>query len=1097
MNFRIIILLVFVSFISELSFSQPLECSGRVSLSYTKLFGSSSIDIANDVAVDSHGNIFITGSYGASMTVQGVTLPNYGKNDFFLAKVDPNGNLLWIKNGGSTLDDIGKSVVVDSEDNVYVLGSFQLFGNFIDFQHGSQGESDIFLAKYLSSGEYVWSKVLGGSNEDTPISLLVTSDDDIVVAGNYFQTISLSGTFVNAVGMRDFFIAKYTKSGTLKWAANNGSTLNDNISEISIDGQGNIIAIGDFSGTINFSSGNSITAVGATDIFIVKYNKLGQFQWCKKRGTSNDNDVAASISSDVFGNSYLYYKLDEPTNNCKIEKINQLGDSQLLISMGDNANIKPKSILFHDDRIYTVGQFSGSCNFGNGIINSMAGSDDIYICNYYSDGSYMYSYTAGSSANDCATSLCIDKQKSIIISGYCDNNSMFGSNNITTSGGNDALLAKFDRYIRFEDPIISTTNCNPNNMCIDITVVGGVAPYSFRWNNMQTTEDICGLSSGTYEVTCVDINSCYITSSIFVGPPEQPIITLPPFQNICPHDTLILAAGANTYSYLWNNNSTSSSIAVTSEGTYSVTATNVANGCTATKSTVITSYPNINVIIEDNITACPNTNVEVVAQGFLEYYWSDGGNSDRLITMQEGSFWVKVYNGICYYYDTIDIIRYAQPHINLGPDRYVCRNDSIQIIAPSGFVSYNWSNETTNQDRVWVKDNCELILIVSDINHCVAIDTMMITLIELPQIDLGNDTTYCIDVPIVLSPCEPNNSYRYLWSTADTRPSLTISHSGNYWVKVINSYNCASSDTINLTIYPNAKINLGADINFCKGDSVKILINESFANIEWSNDANDNPIYFKEPGTYSITVTDNNGCTASDNIVLTKFSIPDLFIGNDTTLCKGQVLSLTPSHTYQTYKWNTGSSAQMLQISQAGKYSLTVTDNVVCRDTSSINIYFEETPSISSVSTGFGKLIVNVINGTPPYSFSADNVHWQSSNTFEDLEPGYYTMLVKDKYLCTNSIEAFLDLSIDIPNFFTPNGDGYNDRWVVTSLHHYPNAETFVFDRFGKQIYYAKGNNVAWDGKYDHQPLPSDTYYYVIVLAPDKPALKGAVSIKR
>jgi gliding motility-associated-like protein len=95
------------------------------------------------------------------------------------------------------------------------------------------------------------------------------------------------------------------------------------------------------------------------------------------------------------------------------------------------------------------------------------------------------------------------------------------------------------------------------------------------------------------------------------------------------------------------------------------------------------------------------------------------------------------------------------------------------------------------------------------------------------------------------------------------------------------------------------------------------------------------------------------------------------------------------------------------------------------------------------------------------------------------------------------TVDVYLDQSLQIPDFFTPNGDGYNDTWVITGLYHYPGVTVEVFDRYGKKLYQSAGAQFSWNGIYAGLDLPSDTYWYVITLTEGLEPLTGSVTIKR
>ena len=203
--------------------------------------------------------------------------------------------------------------------------------------------------------------------------------------------------------------------------------------------------------------------------------------------------------------------------------------------------------------------------------------------------------------------------------------------------------------------------------------------------------------------------------------------------------------------------------------------------------------------------------------------------------------------------------------------------------------------------------------------------------------------------------------------------------------------------------------------------------------------------------------------------------------------------------TYETYTWNNGSSEPYIDIANpGGYYSVSVTNASGCTASTSMRARFSDNyPQITKITSGKGLVIVEVEGGTPPYYYSADGRTWQSSNIFDNLPSDFYDIMVQDNNHCTDQQQTYLDASIGIPSFFTPNGDGFNDTWIVTGLYMYPNAKVAVYDRYGKELFSSKGAICEWNGVYAGRPLPSDSYWYVIYLGEGIVPMKGSVTIKR
>ncbi len=222
---------------------------------WSKLLGTSSWDLGEGVVVDSAGNVYVTGYSGGNFDGHS----NSGGWDMFLVKYDPSGNKKWSKLLGSSRNDEGRGVSVDSAGNVYVTGRSE--GNFDG--HSNSG-SDMFLVKYDSSGVKKWSKLFGSSSWDSGRGVSVDS------AGNVYVTGISEGNFDghSYSGSDDMFLVKYDSSGNKKWSKLLGTTDYDRGYGVSVDSAGNVYVTGsswgNFDGHVNS---------GDRDMFLIKFGR--------------------------------------------------------------------------------------------------------------------------------------------------------------------------------------------------------------------------------------------------------------------------------------------------------------------------------------------------------------------------------------------------------------------------------------------------------------------------------------------------------------------------------------------------------------------------------------------------------------------------------------------------------------------------------------------------------------------------------------------------------------------------------------------------------------------------------------------------------
>jgi len=237
---------------------------------WTNQLGSSSRDSADDVATDSSGNIYVTGTTYSEL--DGNT--SAGKADLFVVKYNSSGTKQWANQLGTWDTDFANGVATDSSGNVYVTGSTyrSLDGNT------SAGNADLFVVKYNSSGTKQWTKQLGSSSNDYANDVVTDSSGNAYVTGTTYG--GLDGN--TSAGNADLFVVKYNSSGTKQWTKQLGTSSTDTANGVTTDSSGNIYVAG---GTYGGLDGN--TSAGVNDLFIVKYNSSGTKQWTNQLGSSS------------------------------------------------------------------------------------------------------------------------------------------------------------------------------------------------------------------------------------------------------------------------------------------------------------------------------------------------------------------------------------------------------------------------------------------------------------------------------------------------------------------------------------------------------------------------------------------------------------------------------------------------------------------------------------------------------------------------------------------------------------------------------------------------------------------------------------------
>lgn len=283
---------------------------------WAKKAGGTLHDGANAVVIDTLGNVLIAGySYGSNyFSFDNITLTGgLNTGHFFLAKYSNSGNAIWATSGGSTYTTSATSIAVDNSGNTFVTGYFK--GYILEFDtvnfnnpNGSNLYEDIFVAKYNTDGNLLWVKIEGGAKADIAYGISTDNVGSAYITGS-FDSPTLhfgSTTLTNSSGgnYNNIFITKYDASGNVVWANDAGGTNEDVPTAIAVDSSGNAYITGYFkSPSLNFGS-TTLTNEGIKDIFLTKYNTVGNVSWAKSVGGTTE-DISNSVALDMSGNIYI------------------------------------------------------------------------------------------------------------------------------------------------------------------------------------------------------------------------------------------------------------------------------------------------------------------------------------------------------------------------------------------------------------------------------------------------------------------------------------------------------------------------------------------------------------------------------------------------------------------------------------------------------------------------------------------------------------------------------------------------------------------------------------------------------------------------
>lgn len=432
-------------------------------------------------------------------------------------------------------------------------------------------------------------------------------------------------------------------------------------------------------------------------------------------------------------------------------------------------------------------------------------------------------------------------------------------------------------------------------------------------------------------------------------------------------------------------------------------------GCTLKQDSVLVEVlPARNSLSLGKDTAiCPgNTLLLNAGRGFASYSWQDGSTDSTYLVKAPGRYLVNAVNGCGgTYRDTVDVAARPPVSINIGPDRTKCNQDTLQLSAPAGFINYRWSNNyqlsSVNSQTV-VADplvDTAYYLKAEKTPGCFAFDTISIRVYHSPAIDLGKDKSFCRGDSALFDAGPGFQSYR--WNNGLQEQRIIAGAAGSYSVTGITAQGCKSYDTATvISVHPLPVVALDKGNALCSGDS-KLLSAGSFAAYQWSTGATSQSIQVNSTGQYSVTVTDANGCKASDTTAIaTIYPLPAAFLPQDTAVCSYGTLKLQPATGFTRYQWNTGASSSGITISQPGVYWVQVIDDHACKGADTIRVDQKQCMS------------------------------------------GFY-----------------------IPTAFSPNNDGRNDDFKPLLFGNVKQYRFTIYDRWGTVVYQTTDLRKGWDGK--------------------------------
>jgi len=762
-------------------------------------------------------------------------------------------------------------------------------------------------------------------------------------------------------------------------------------------------------------------------------------------------------------------------------------------------------------------------------------------CNAVCDGTATLQLS--SIANGPYTYNWSNGQTTLAVTGLCA-----GVHTCSVVDGVGCLITK---QIAITQPSVLTASisaqtdvlCSGNNTGDAIVVASGGTPnYTYNWSNTQTNAVANNLTANTFSVIVSDNNGCTVQATVTITEPPVLSLTLTPADLLCSgiatgQVNSNVQGGMPNYTYSWSNAAITNNISSLAAGTYSLTVTDN-NGCTVQSSVILSQPTAITLTVTSTPDHCnlSDGTATVSANGGTGAYTYSWSNISQTINnpngLAAGTYTVIVTdNNQCTQSTMVNVLPMQADTLQLVSIKNVsCNNncDGIATLQLSGVSNaphnYNW-NTAMHQNSLAATGLCAGVYscTVTDVNGCKDMMSVSISQPAVLSATLSASSTLCYGdntgTATVTNVSGGTPNYSYSWNNNQLNANATALTAGAYTVTITDNNNCSITQIIQVNDMPLLIVNIPTPAEICAGQQA--IVNSNVAggtpnyNYSWSSGQNTNGINpsLNQTTNFTITVTDNNGCTAQAITQATVNALPVVSFTSDLTqgcapLCVN-FNNTTANSQSQTWNFGDGSgsalNAPYYCFTQAGAYNITlvVTDNKGCIDSLTqnnyINVYpnpaadFLINPNPSAVNT-----VINFIDksvGATTWSWSFGDAINSSSNlqspTFIYTDSGYYQirLIIVNEFGCSDTSIQLLFIEPEflfyIPNTFTPNGDGLNDVFAP-SLFGIENEtfEFYIFDRWGDKIFESNSSTVGWNGVANSgsEIAQQDTYVWLIKL---------------
>ncbi len=858
-----ILFFFFVFFLNHNSFSQ----GNRLWASY---YGGTENEEGYNVATDPQGNVYVVGTTESlnRIATAGAYQTSYGGNaDAFIVKFNSAGVRQWGTYFGGPGTEWGYAVATDALGNVYLGGATNNDTgiSFNGFQNSFAGNWDAFLVKFNSSGARQWATYYGGPDTDGQSVVSVATDNlgNVYLAGGTSSASNIaSGGAQNTYGSGggDGFLVKFNTAGARLWASYLGDVAYDAVNCVATD-----IATGDIYVAGQTGSNSNIATVGAhqtvyngiTDAFLTKFNTGGSILWSTYYGGTG-SDIGRSVSADGMGNVYLAGNTTSPsaiasggiqnnyipTQNAFLVKFNAAsGTRSWGTYYGKGGGEEVFSVVADSTcTVYLAGDTYSRRGMAKGgyqdSIPRPFGVENLFVAKFDGNGNIMCATYYGHTHEEDGH-VAIDKNGNVYLAGdtYWPADISSGGHQNNIGGNYDAFLVKFSTC----STVFSSTTTQTNNLCYGDCKGTATAepqcsygPFTYLWNNGQTTQTATGLCIGAYTVTIWDRINNSTSSVVNITQPSLLTSSVTSTTNVrCFGESngaasTNVSGGTSGYTYNWSNTTTNSSVSNFIAGNYSCTITD-ANGCISTTNVSITQPPlftaSDTTLSHVDCFGKNNGAASIMASGgtsAYNYSWNNGATTALATNFSAAAYTCTITdaNG-CSLTRNIIITQPSALTMTLSSTPTSCDNNSgsAGVMASGGTPGYiySWSNIQTTMSSSGLTIGT-YTCIVTDQNGCTITQSTSVAQTSGPAVKAIASLAY-IQSGGSSQLSAVSDGTAYLWVPATglscvtcANPIASPTESTHYCVLVTDENGCTDADCVSIDIdfecddvyFPNA-----------------------------------------------------------------------------------------------------------------------------------------------------------------------------------------------------------------------------------------------------------------------------------------------------